>query len=646
MRPYRDPAGTTGPEAAVHAGSYGFTPAYNPAPPAGSQPRGMAWPVRSGLVPPLADGIIARPETAPGLEAALIPGAAIALVPGRAAGAPGGLGSSGKTQLAAWLAGSLWQSRTVDLLAWVTATSRASILSGYVQAAAQLGLDHGEDVETVAARFTAWLDGTARPWLVVLDDLRDAADLAGLWPAGPVGRVLITAADAAAVPGEHGVLAQGVPAFSIREALNYLSGRLTTDPDQRGGAIDLAGALSCEPAALAQAAAVIISTGIRCRDYRDYLLQQQAQPAAGDGEPPAVAGLTWTVSASHAEQLAPGAGTWPLLVLVALLDGHGIPGTVLTAPAACQYLAEGAGRPPDPQRAWPALLVLERAGLVTVDPASTPPAVWISPGLQAAARASAPPDLLDRAARAAADALVQAWPAGQPRSELAARLRSCAASLRLARGDALWASGGIPRLLLAAGQSLEAAGLTGPAVTWWRELAAALLAAGQPAEAVTWFGWLASSLASMLGPDHPGTIAAQVSLGRALTAAGQPDQALPVLDEAAARSERAGGPADAGTVAAREEYAAACLAAGKPAEAIRCYKRLLADRERLHRPGHPGTVTVRLRLAGAYLAAGKAKDAIAQHKTVLAGREDTLGPDHPDTLAARAGLAAACDAAG
>ena len=120
------------------------------------------------------------------------------------------------------------------------------------------------------------------------------------------------------------------------------------------------------------------------------------------------------MSARHAEQLAPGAGTWPLLVLTALLDGHGIPGTVLTTLATCQHLAEGAGRPPDPQWAWSALLVLERAGLVTVDAAATPPAVWVSTGLQAAVRAVAPPDLLDQAARAAADALVQAWPTDQP----------------------------------------------------------------------------------------------------------------------------------------------------------------------------------------------------------------------------------------
>lgn len=35
-----------------------------------------------------------------------------------------------------------------------------------------------------------------------------------------------------------------MPAFSIREAVSYLPGRLTTQPDQRSGAIDLAGQLA------------------------------------------------------------------------------------------------------------------------------------------------------------------------------------------------------------------------------------------------------------------------------------------------------------------------------------------------------------------------------------------------------------------
>ena len=458
-----------------------------------------------------------------------------------------------------------------------------------------------------------------------------------------------------------------VPGFSTREALNYLSGRLTTDPDQRSGAIGLAGELGGEPAALAQAAAVIVSSGIRCRQYRDCFARRRAQLAAAGAGPLPAAAVTWVLSAEHAGQLAPEGGTWPLLALAALLGGQAVPGTVFTASATCQYLKREGVSAADPGAAWSAVRALERAGLLAID-AGTRPAVWMSPALQAAVRAAAPPDLLNRAARAAADALAEVWPAGQPRSWLAAALRSSAASLRQAAGDALWDAGGCHRLLLAAGHSLDAAGLTGPAVTWWRELAAgshrllgpghpgtvlaggllagALLAAGQAAEAVTWFRWVAAGRAEVLGPDHPGIITARVSLGRALVAAGQPGEAVPVLDDAARHSERVNGTGSAATLAAWDQYAAACLAAGNLTEAIACYQRSLAGRERLHGPEDPGTLTTRLQLAGAFLAAGKTRDAIAQHKKVLAGRERALGADHPDTLAARARLAAAYDAAG
>ena len=161
---------------------------------------GLSWPIRSGTVPALADGFSARPETAPGLAAALPAGAAIALVPDRAAapaagdgpatapGPPDWLRSSGKTQLAASFAESLWQSGGVDLLVWIEATSRASVLSGYAAAtAAVTGRDQASSGESVAAQFLSWLRETSRSWLVVFDDLADPANVAGLWPARPAG---------------------------------------------------------------------------------------------------------------------------------------------------------------------------------------------------------------------------------------------------------------------------------------------------------------------------------------------------------------------------------------------------------------------------------------------------------------------------
>ncbi len=148
----------------------------------------------------LADGFGARPETAPGLAAVLPTGAAVALVPDRAAApvafsGPGTapdvrdwLRSSGKTQLAAAFAESLWQSGGVELLLWIEATSRASVLSGYAAAtAAVTGRNQASSGESVAAQFLSWLGETSRPWLVVFDDLADPANLDGLWPARPAG---------------------------------------------------------------------------------------------------------------------------------------------------------------------------------------------------------------------------------------------------------------------------------------------------------------------------------------------------------------------------------------------------------------------------------------------------------------------------
>src|SRR5260370_11236559 len=135
------------------------------------------------------------------------------------------------------------------------------------------------------------------------------------------------------------------------------------------------------------------------------------------------------------------------MVLAGLPGGHGVPGMVFPARAPGKYLADqDAGGPPDPQWAWLALLALQRAGLVAIDAAAAPPAVWVSPALQAAVRAAAPPGLAASAARAAAEALAQVWPDGPPRSPLAAMLRASAASVWRAAGDALWARAGCPWL--------------------------------------------------------------------------------------------------------------------------------------------------------------------------------------------------------
>jgi tetratricopeptide (TPR) repeat protein len=518
----------------------------------------------------------------------MLPGAVVALVSGRAGdGGPPPMGPCGTTQLAVWCAESLWWSREVDLLAWVNAASRDSLLTGYVQAAAAVGIDPGGSAEQMAARFTGWLREAARPWLVVLDDLRDPGDLDGLWPAGPAGWAVITAPDENVVAGRAaGVRVLPVGAFSQREAMKYLMERLSTDPDQRHGAMGLAAELGCQPLPLAQATATITTSIVSCEDYQDRFTRRRARLAGSGSERP---------------------------------------------------------------------------------PVGEPAVVWMSRAVAAQVRAATPPELSGQAVDAAADALLQLWP-DEPQPSLATGLRSCVASLQQAGGERLWAAGTCHRLLLRAGHSMDNARLTGPAASYWSELATtsekvlgsdnpgtltianhliqALLAAGRAAEAVEWSQWVLGGQLRTLGPDHLDTLAARVNHGRALVAAGRARHAVTVLAQATADYERIRGPGHLDSLGARDELAAACQAAGSLADAVAYYRQTLADRERVQGTGHPDTMTARDKLAGACLQDGRANEAISHFKQALADRQRVLGADHLDTIAARAALAAACQTAG
>jgi tetratricopeptide (TPR) repeat protein len=620
--------------------------------------------VRSGLVPPLARGFSIRYESVPDLEQVLVPGRALVLAPAQAAKAPGWQAATGRTQLAVYAAQSLGWPGGLDLVAWVTAASRATILSGYAEAASRLGLDQS-GTEAAAARFAAWLRSTPRPWLVVLDDLRDRADLEGLWPAGAAGRLLITAADPETAGDGAEVLPTGC--LTPREALQYLSVRLSADPDpdSRTGQLDLALALGGEPAALAHAAAVIETSELTCRDYQEIFMRERAGLERPDAGPVPAGAVTWRLSAHHAEILDPGGGTWPLLVLAALLHGHGIPLTVLTAPAICGYL--GGDGPAGAELTRSAVRALGSAGLLDLDEDGTLMVARVSGALRESVLAVAP-ELLEQAAGPAADALIEAWPKDQPESPLAVLLRSCTASLLEAAGDALWAGGRCHRVLVTAGQSLDAAALPGPAATWWQQvtegsarllgprhpdtvaaaglLAGALMAAGQADGAVTWAQWVLAAHTEVLGPDHRGTVAPRTALGRALTAAGRLPEAIRVLEETARHSERVCGPGDDATLTALEEQAAAYQAAGQPRDAARLLKRALDGREKSQGPADPATLATGDRLAAAFQAAGQYRDATRLSDKLLACCEHALGPDHPGTLAALTRLAGACGTAG
>ncbi|HLN69305.1 MAG TPA: hypothetical protein VK280_18800, partial [Streptosporangiaceae bacterium] len=432
----------------------------------------------SGIVPPLADTFYTRTETGPDLASSLRPGETVVLVHGaESESVPASQGGTGKTQLAVEFTHALWNGRLIEVLVWVTATNAESVITGFAQAANTVDTsDPSEGAEAAAARFVSWLAHTRRPWALIIDDLNDLADLGDLWPGGASGRTLITtrlpagafeATDARVIP---------VPGLSRREALSYLSSRLTDHPDQRIEALDLGEDLDGLPLGLAQATAVMSARRQGCRQYRTLLAERVGHLSAVDGvSAPVLA--TWSIAAECAHELPPAGLAWPTMVLAAMLDHHGVPGAVLTSPAACGYIA---GRPStanaaDQNMVRAAINNLAQAGLVTIDPASPARTVQMHASVQTAVRAYLPPADLEQVVTAAADALLETWPDGEGhgvqggqdqfgqaqfgqaqlgQAQLEQALRDCASALRATDGGMLWKPEAHP-LLFRAGLSLE-----------------------------------------------------------------------------------------------------------------------------------------------------------------------------------------------
>jgi tetratricopeptide (TPR) repeat protein len=638
----------------------------------------------SGIVPPLARSYLPRELAGPGLAGTLRLGETAVLVHGGETElAPAAQGGTGKTQLAVEFAHTMWNTRAAEVLVWVNGASRDSIVTGFAQAANVTDASPlDESADAAAARFVSWLERTRQPWALILDDLAELSDLDGLWPAGACGRVLITSrlpGSAFDGPGFAGLRVIGVSGLNRREALDYLTSRLSDYPDQRIEALDLGEDLEGLPLGLAQATAVMKVRGQGCREYRALLAERRRHMPAVPGVSAAVL-ATWSLAAECAHELPPTGLAWPTLVLAAMLDGHGVPGGVLTSPAACGYVT---GRPStanaaDQATVRAAINNLAQAGLVTIDPGSSVRTVQLHASVQAAVRAYLPAADVEQAVLAAADALLQSWPDGgggppsgpgtQPAElDLEQALRDCAATLRASDGALLWKPEAHP-LLFRAGLSLEQSRLSEAAITYWKSmvatstrllgadhanavvardrLAAAYEAAGKSADAVSVFQTALAEREQNQGPEHPETIAARTHLAHAYVSAGRPADAVALYERTVGDSARMLGTGHPVTLDARASLAQAYRAAGQPRQALAAYEILLTEAERHLGVGHPTTLAARAGLAAAYAAGGRPKDAITQYQRALADQERMHGPDHPDTITARASLASAFRAAG
>ncbi|MFF1902750.1 NB-ARC domain-containing protein [Kitasatospora sp. NPDC058218] len=447
-----------------------------------------------------------------------------------------GTAGVGKTQLAAHEARTAWAGGQLDLLVWVTATSRAAVLAAYTQAFADITGSEPGDPEQGAREFLTWLRpvGAGRPvrWLIALDDLRDPDDLRGLWPPDrPDGRTLVTTWRRDVAREGPGREVTTVPPFTSAEAHGYLTAVLAAagraEPPEQLEA--LARELGHLPLALSQAAAHLVGADLPCADYLGLLgdgthgLADLVPDAAWlpDAQSLPVQ-YAWDAALERADAHAPVGTARVLLELTAPLAADGIPAAALTA---AQHYLDGHRTARPPQDAGQAdggdgpaatLALLHRWSLVDYHPDDPDRSVRVHPVLQRVTRENAPAARSGQLAESAAGLLLAASGQPQQTTDFLGRVRPAqprrpqppAFSANVLRVNVEALIRQDRRLMLGAGESEHRDGW-GPGSGLHPlvlRVGDVLTESGRPEAAATYFAALLPDAAERLGPQHESTI--------------------------------------------------------------------------------------------------------------------------------------------
>jgi hypothetical protein len=563
------------------------------------------------------------------------------------------------------LARQMWDRREVDLLVWVSATSRDAIVAGYAQAAREVANVEDIRAESAAERFLAWLKYTKRRWLIVLDDLTTPGDLHHLWP--PViagnGRTVVTTQrnDAALAGGRRQFIE--VRQFTPADAYDFLAARLARQPGLAVGAQDLAAALGYLPIALAQATAYMLDRGLTCAQYRvrfarrrleEVLPEERAFPDDQRAAIPAI----WSLSVERANALKPAALARPALELASVLDANGIPVQAFLTAGAVGYLAvsRSAALAVSPDDAHDALYCLYRLSLVSLEAQ----VVRVHALVQRATRDRLPEDRLGEVIRAASDALLAVWPDPERRPDQALLFRTNAAAVA-SNDPGVLGRGGIHPLLIRAGRSLAESGDVTAAADYFRQLrdtadpeldpshpdllrirhhlAYCTGQGGDPAAAAVDAAAVVADFDRALGRDHPESLIARMYLVRWCGQSGDPARAAQDLERLIPRLSRVLGDEDPNTLTARNDAAYLHGRAGDADGAMKAFTDLLAVRQRLLGADNPHTLTTRNDLAFWTGKAGHPADAAREFASMVGDFIRVFGPDHPHTLATRGSAA-------
>ncbi|UJW32428.1 tetratricopeptide repeat protein [Saccharothrix sp. AJ9571] len=587
-----------------------------------------------------------------------------------------GLGGVGKTQLAADHAHNVWDSQQVELLVWISARTRDAITTAYTEIAAEwLGQDPTAP-ERAGRRFQEWLAETLTPWLIVLDDLQNPADLTGLWPPHTsCGQVVVTTRCRDAALHGDGRHIVDVDLFTAPEALTYLVEKLPARATETSQLNSLADELGLLPLALAQAAAYLTNKPLlSTADYRERLADRKStlehvlpRPRELPDEHEQTVAATWSLSIEAANQLDPAGFARPLLDLAALLDPAGIPIAVFISDAVATHFKAQMDRDLTAEDLQGGLECLRRFSLLTLDPAQPHRGVRVHALVQRAVRDALTPDAHGSLGRAAASALHEVWPDIEVDQTLGQALQSNTRTLQDTAEEHLWQPVGHPVLFRLA-ESLGDAQLLDAAITVSSRLhhqASIRLGPDHPdtlttrSSLATWrgdAGDLAGAVAAfeqlltdqlwVLGPEHPETLTTRSSLAYWRGRTGDLAGAVAAFEQLLTDRLRVLGPEHPDTLITRSSLATWCGETGDLAGAVAAFEQLFTDQLWVLGPEHPETLTTRSSLAYWRGRTGDLAGAVAAFEQLLTDRLRVLGPEHPDTLITRSSLATWCGETG
>jgi hypothetical protein len=614
-----------------------------------------------------------------------------------------GGGGVGKSQLAAFYAREAINRRT-DLVVWVNASAPGAVTAAYARAAGRVQArgvtGQAADVEADAQKFWEWATGTEHSWLVVLDDVTDPSQLNRWCPASNTGTgwVLVTTRhrDADLTGSSRELI--NVDAYSPVESGAYLSERLIGSKmphllDEQAGS--LAEELGHLPLALSHAAAYMINQQIGCAAYLELYkdgqgLLDQLMTGDPDGHSRRIS-VTLLLALDAADTCDPAGLAWPAITLAAVLDPAGHPESLWANDAVPSYLTSNRTPLPGPGqntaglriRFWrrrenpgpipaekavsvtgaqarAAFILLNRYGLATYDAESGPRAVRVHALTARATRETAPAGQLARAARAAADALMEVWPEHNNEPGLSQALRGCTDNLRRHSGKVLWAPDAHP-VIFRCGYSVENVGLARQAADYWEDVVAVSsenLGPGHPTtlrarlQFVAWRGTavdtqsrvraleaLLDDCRQQLGPNDPVTLETRVALARWRGEAGDSKAAVQALEELIAERSQTLGPDDRQTLHTRHELAYWLGYDGKTAQSIQMFEELVPDAQRVLGPDDPEVLQIRADLAFRQGEAGDPVTAMQTFEELVPASVRVHGARHLTTLNYRGNLA-------